>query len=374
MRIGVDAYPLARGGCGISNYLFNMLKQLTSIDLRNEYFLYSPSEIETVFIKNSRWHSQLNKGLINRSATLWMQTEAVKDLIRDRIEIFWAPEQIGPINLPKSIKLALNIHDLSWIYYPWTMSLHNSFFHKLFAKRSISRADLILVQSYTTANDLKKNFSQINPDKIKVIYEGVDEDFRQRDKKKAWELISRKFTISKKYILCVGTIEPRKNIESLLRAYALLDKAIRDEYQLLIAGRFGWKNSSLFKLYNKLKLNKNEVRFLGYVPKEDLINLYCGASLFVFPSLYEGFGLPLLEAMACGVPIICSDIEIFREIVNDSAFYVNSADAQLLSSGIGKLLQDDGIRSTLVRRGSLRKNEFSWLNAARGFLSCITAL
>jgi len=374
MRIGIDAYPLARNGSGTSNYLFNIIKHLEKIDFVNEYYLYSCPGIKVPFIDNAHWHLRIKKGLINKSSTLWMQIFTAHDLKKDKIDIFWAPEQIAPINLPKHIKLVLTVHDLTWFYYPQTVKWYSLIFQRLFFKRSIDRADIVLVESKTTTDDLKKDFNDVNFEKIKVIYLGRSEDFKALDHQKAFINICKKFNIFKKYILCVGTVEPRKNIETLIKAYSLLGDNIKKEYQVLIVGKIGWGNSRLFKLYKQSRLDENHVKFLGYVLKEDLINLYCGASLFVFPSLYEGFGLPLLEAMTCGVPIVCSDIEVFREIADKGALFVNSREAKLLSLAIHKTLNDQEIRHELVEKGLSRSKVFSWHKVAQDFLDIFNTI
>ena len=374
MRIGIDAYPLARDGAGISNYVFNIVKYLERIDTENEYYLYSCPGIRLPYVSNPRWHLRIKKGLINKSATLWMQTFAAYDFKKDKIDIFWASEQIAPVNLPKRIKLVLTVHDLTWFYYPQTMKGYSLVFHRLFFEKSIEKADMILAVSKTTADNLKRNFDSVNFEKIKVIYEGLDDDFKPLVHQKAFINICKKFNIFKKYILCVGTVEPRKNIETLIKAYSLLGDNIKKEYQVLIVGKIGWCNSRLFKLYKQSRLDENHVKFLGYVLKEDLLNLYCGASLFVFPSLYEGFGLPLLEAMACGVPIVCSDIEVFREIADKGALFVNSREAKLLSLAIHKTLNDQEIRHELVEKGLSRSKVFSWHKVAQDFLDIFNTI
>ena len=372
MRIGIDAYPLARNGAGISNYLYNLVINLEKFDSENEYYLYSCPGIKLPF-NNPRWHIRIKEGLVNKSATLWMQTSAIRDFKKDKIDIVWAPEQIAPILLPRNIKLILNVHDLSWIYYPKTMSLHNMIIHKFFLERSIKRADLILFLSNTLKEDFKNNFSFIGEPKLKVVYPALDERFERRTDN-ASDYIRKKFSLSKQYFLSVGTVEPRKNLKTLIKAYCLLNKEIKDKFQLLAVGEIGWKNSSLFNLYKKLNLDKNQVRFLGYVPKKDLIDLYHEASLFIFPSMYEGFGLPLLEAMACKVPIVCSDIPVFKEIVDKNAIFANPKNAQEFSNAIQLVLNDKKTHSELIENSPERINKFSWSNSSRNLLDCFREL
>ena len=368
MRIAIDAYPLARNGTGISNYLYNLVKQLEQIDLVNEYYLYSCPGIKLPFSSNPRWHIRIKKGVINKSATLWMQILAKKDLAYDKIDIFWSPEQMCPLNLPKKIKLLLTIHDLSNLYFPQTMSVHNLILHRLFFRKSVQKADILITDSNSIAMDIKKNFVNINNEKIKMIYCAATEEIELFNIKESMEYLHKKLNFNKKFILFVGTIEPRKNIETLIEAYYELDKNIKDELMLVIAGKFGWKISSVFNLCRKLGLSDKQVKFLGCVPMQDLSYLYSAASLFVFPSLYEGFGMPLLEAMKCGTPILCSDISVFREVAKDSAYFVEPKNVAAMSMGIKKLLSDQYLVSNLTSKGLERCKLFSWGKSAKELL------
>lgn len=367
MRIGIDAYPLTRNGAGISNYLYNLIVNLEKIDSENEYYLYSCPGIKLPF-NNPRWHIRVKKGLINKSSTIWMQTYAKRDTFEDKIDIFWSPEQICPLNLAKNIKLLITIHDLTFVYFPQTMSVHNLILHRLFFKKSLGRANDIITVSNSTANDIRKEFSYIKKEKIKVIYNAAGEDIYSISIKEPQERLRKQFDLFKKYILFVGTIEPRKNIESLIKAYNGLEEGVKDEFMLVIVGKKGWKNSSVFRLCQELGLKDNQIRFLGYVSRRDLLYLYSAASLFVLPSLHEGFGIPLLEAMICKAPILCSDIPVFREIAEDSAHFVDATNVHDLSRGIRDMLQDKELIAKLINRGLQRNQFFSWSKSARQVL------
>jgi len=368
MRIAIDAYSLAGQTTGIGVYVYNIVKQLERIDEENEYFLYTPSDIQLPLSFNRRWHICITKGLFNKSGTFWKQTQAKKEILRNKIEIFWAPNAILPLGVSTSIKTVLTVNDLTCIYYPHTLNWDNRIIFPLFFKKSLKKADRIIAISETTAKGINKLVGGIDK-KLDIVYYGRSrEQFRPSDRMQARDYISLKFKTSSRYILAVVTIEPRKNLENLLKAYAELLKHNKGfDYQLLIVGGKGWKNSHIYRTYKELKFTEDKVKFVGYVPydSQDMAKLYSGAAVFVFPSLYEGFGLPSLEAMACGTGVVASDIPVFREILSDAAFFVNPNDPESISTGIYKMLTDTDLSGNLMQKGFARVKLFSWGKAAQ---------
>ena len=364
MRIGIDTYPLIGQYAGIGIYLYNIIKYLEKIDKENEYFLYAPNAIKS-FEYNPKWRIRITKGFFNKSGTFWKQTRARKDLLKDKIDLFWAPNAILPANLPNSIKTVLTVHDLTYVLYPKTLKWDNKIIFPLFFRKSLKKAGEIIAVSESTANEIRKFIPEIN-NKISIIYEGISGRFKLIDKYEAKKYISKEFNISQKYILTVLTLEPRKNLNNLLKAFLIL---IRDnprlDYQLLIAGGSGWRNSNIYKTYQELNLNSKQVKFLGYVHSDDLIELYSGAEIFVFSSLYEGFGLPPLEAMACGTPVVASDIPVFREILGDAALLVDPFAPEKIANAIYRVLTDNALAKNLMQKGIERIKLFSWETTAK---------
>lgn len=374
MRIGIDAYPLVGQFTGIGRYIYNIIKNLEKIDKRNEYILYSHRNIQLPFPSNSRWRVSIIKGFLNRSGTFWMQTQARRKLKEDKIDLFWATAAILPLNLPSSIKIVLTVHDLTWLYYPKTLKWDNRIIFPLFFKRSLVKADRIIAVSASTAKGIKEFIPELN-NKVSVVYEGVGEEFRPFDKMEAKKYVSLKFGTSLRYILTVATIEPRKNLDNLLRAYARIIKDNPNfDYQLLIAGAKGWKNLNIYKTYKELELSEKQVKFLGYVSDTDMAKLYSGAEVFILPSLYEGFGLPPLEAMASGTPVIASDIPVFREILDDAALLICPYNPEDIASGIHSVLTNKGLAEELRNKGLERVKLFSWEKTARKTLQIFEEL
>ena len=375
MRIGIDIYPLTRKiKTGIGYYLYYLLKNLLEIDDKNDYILYNNSGKEIELKYPNLYYSDTSSGnILNKFSTAWMILGARKQLIKDKIDIFWGTHAIIPPNLPDSIKTLLNIHDLTISLGPGTMSLGNFFIHNFLFKKSVLKAKKIIVISNTTADALKSVFNNKGiSDKISIIYDGIDtEKFKQSDADISKKYVSHKFDILADFILFVGTIEPRKNISGLLKAFKILKTKYGVKQQLVLAGGMGWKTTSIFKVCKRLSFGADEVKFLGYVKEEDLIKLYCAANIFVFPSLYEGFGFPPLEAMSSGTPVIASAIPVFREILGEAAVLADPHNPDDIALKIYEVISNVNLRNSLVHKGLERARLFSWTNTARQTLSVL---
>jgi len=360
MRIGIDASSLCIPRTGIGNYLYNILIKLKDIDNKNEYFLYSHIDFDLPF-QDHHWHKRVKKGTFKIPETIWFSTIRRKWILKDKIDVFWEAGQILPSHL--SSKKVLTIHDLVWYYFPETMQIMNFLISKFLTKRAIAQADHIIAVSRATARSLEC-LLHIPSDKISVIYEAANERYQFYNKGESAKYIAEKFKTSEKYILTVGTIEPRKNIENLLKAFRNLIDNFKFDYQLLIAGGKGWRNSNIYRTYKRLRFSEKEVKFLGYVPDNDMPRLYSGAKIFVFPSLYEGFGLPPLEAMACGTPVITSNSSSLPEVVGDAGIMFDPYNINEMGQAIYKVLNDNELMSNLRQKGLERVKLFSWEKAA----------
>jgi glycosyltransferase involved in cell wall biosynthesis len=242
---------------------------------------------------------------------------------------------------------------------------------RAFVERSISRADVIVTISESTKQDLESEL-HVPAERIKVVHLGVDAHFRPSDPALAARRIAQKYGCSENYILSVGTVEPRKNFATLIEAIGILKGQGRLTHQLVVAGAKGWGKSRIAESIKKWKLTARDVKFLGFIPEEDLPLLYSGAALFVFPSVYEGFGLPLVEAMACGVAIVASNTSSIPEVVEDAAWLVSPYDSEAMAAGILRLLSDTQLRLALIERGLRRAQGFTWEATARTVLQTLT--
>jgi glycosyltransferase involved in cell wall biosynthesis len=368
MRIGIDVGILREERRGVGHYLSNLLEKFLELDRDDEFYFYTPrpikSEIREEIIKKgaNNWHLRI--GTLPLPGSFWLQTEGRHLIIKDEIDTLFAPAHIAPLNLPKRIKKVLAVHDLLPILYPGTMANYNLFVHKIFFKKSIAEVDVIITMSETTKNDLIR-YLGVKRERIEVIYEGVGEIFHPYEKAAVIENRHR-YGLERPYILSCGTLEPRKNYAVLLSAF----KRLKTDYDLVIIGKKGWKYGEVFAWIEKLNLAK-WVKLLGYVPQDSLPLFYCGAEIFVFPSLYEGFGLPLLEAMACGVPVVSSNASCLPEIGGDACLYFAPHSVEDLVSQMERLLSDTNLRKELAKRGIERAREFTWEKTARKTLQVL---
>jgi glycosyltransferase involved in cell wall biosynthesis len=207
--------------------------------------------------------------------------------------------------------------------------------------------------------------------KIKVIHHGVGPAYRRQDPQAAAELVANKYGVSKEYVLTVGTVVPHKNLLTLVEAMRILRQRGKLSFQLSVVGAKGWKNARLHEAVRRSGLTGEDVRFLGFVPEEDLPVLYSGSCAFVFPSLYEGFGLPLVEAMACGVPVVASNTSSIPEVVGEAALLVPPTQPEAFAEAILRVRSDKDLRRTMIERGLRRAACFHWDKTARQLLECM---
>jgi len=366
VRIGIDARPLAHSLAGVARSLGNILRELERLDDENVYYLYSRLDFHLP-LENPRWHKHLHSRIWYRPNGLGFQTGARRLVLEDQVDIFWGTGHILPLGLPSKVRKVVTVHDLTWRLFPETMERTNYLMHLLFAERSICRADRVICFSECTARDLEK-FLGVQRHKIQVLYPGVLPDYKPREREAAARYIANRFHVSENYICSVGTIEPRKNLSTLIKAVMVLHQRGGFSSQLLIAGGSGWKNSNIYATADKLGLSKDAVKFLGYVPEEDLPLLYSGARLFVFPSVYEGFGLPLIEAMACGAPVVASNVSSIPEVVGDAAVLVSPHRPEGFAEAIWRVMADENLRRRLIERGIQRARDFRYDVSARKVL------
>jgi glycosyltransferase involved in cell wall biosynthesis len=256
-------------------------------------------------------------------------------------------------------KLVLTIHDLTPLLFPDIFSRKARIYMKTMIWLSKFRADKIITVSQNTKDDLVEMFNY-NPNKIKVIYNGVDSSYKLIDNKKLISEINNKYNTGENFLLYVGNIKPHKNIPVLLKALSNIDK----QNKLVIVGKRDKAYDEIFDIIDQNNL-KDRIIFTGFVPDEDLILLYNAAALFVYPSLYEGFGLPPLEAMACGTPVITSNVSSLPEVVGDAAITVDPHNIKELSKKINKILSNKDLQNKMIQRGIERAKQFTWDKTAR---------
>jgi len=356
MRIGVDARVLFGQRTGIGRFLHGVLDAMARDDGGNEFILYSPRPI--VFPTPSpRWRIATRRRMKGTNGTLWLQLYGPWLAWRDRLDVLWGPAFHLPVLLPAAIPGVVTVHDLVHLRFPETMDRRNYLGLKTLLRPSLWRARRITADSQATADDLRK-FLGIAADKISVVYPGIAGDFHPREPEEAGQHASAAFGLKGPYLLTVSTVEPRKNLTALFQAYGALPESVRRRWPLIIAGASGWRNDAIYAAADAL-IREGSVRFLGYVADQDLPWLYAGATVFLFPSIYEGFGIPIVEAMATGIPVIASEIPVTREVAADAVSYVAPTDTAAWARAIASTVEDGQLQGRLRDRGLRRAARFT---------------
>jgi glycosyltransferase involved in cell wall biosynthesis len=357
MRIGVDGRLLLGQITGIGRYTFELSKKLIQIP-NSQFSFYTPASVENEveqglrpsILKSASCHGRFSK-------MLWSQTKLLCWAAKSNIDLFWGPTHRLPIFLPKSIARVVTIHDLVWKFAPQTMRPLNLFVEKRLMPEAIRLADLVMADSQSTASGIAEVFPEY-AHKVRVVHLGV---VKSDVTSKSASLLP--INIAKPYFLFVGTIEPRKNLERLLSAFALIPNALRDHFSFVIAGGKGWGGINLQELI-QLKGLEDSVKVLGYVTDSELSVLYSNARFLAMPSIYEGFGLPLLEAMQYGTPVLTSHKGSMVEVAADGGVYIDPYSVESISVGIQQMLGDDELIKALGIEALRRSQDFSWEKCA----------
>ncbi|MBX2877805.1 MAG: glycosyltransferase family 4 protein [Saprospiraceae bacterium] len=353
MKIAILADPLDNQNAGVHSYTKGMVEALVDFDNENEYLLIRqqkdstlPERIRQITVPNFTYLPGF------ASFRLFF---IIPMLLRwHRVDIVLEPAHFGPFNLPRSVKRITVIHDLTPLmfphYHPWIGGL----LQRLFLKRILQKTDLILAVSKNTADDLATTFP-FTTDKTSVIYPGRDPFFRPEFS----DAVLRKWKLSAPYFLCVGTIEPRKNLLLLLKAYQQFRIKHKDRVMLLLVGGRGWKYEVF---YEELAVHpfREDILLTGYVEKQDLPALYTHALATIYPSYYEGFGLPVLEAMTCGGVVISSDQASLPEVAGDAALYFHPEDVKGLLQHMLTITQRKDLGEEIRNQSLQQAAGFSW--------------
>ena len=366
MLIGIDASRAAtQERTGTENYSLQLIRHLLALESGHRYRLYF-NRPPTVELFPMAADLELRVMPFPR---LWTHLRLSWEMARQPPDVLFVPAHVLPLVHPRSS--VVTVHDLGYRHYPGAHPLLDRLYLNLSTRYNARAARRVIAVSQATQDDLVQHYG-LEPDKITVVYSGWDERMQPVEDEATIEGVKARYHIRGEYVLYVGTLQPRKNLGRLLEAVALLRKrAQRGEAPgLVIAGRKGWLYDQIFQQVERLGL-ESEVLFPGYVPQEDLPALLSGARLFVFPSLYEGFGLPVLEAMACGTPVVCSNVSSLPEVAGDAALLVDPLDVKDMAEAMNRLLQDEGLRTELVERGYRQVRQFSWDRCARETLAVL---
>jgi len=365
MKIAIDIREAGGEKAGKGWFTFRITQNLLKLDTQNQYILYTKDR----FAGFDQFKNATVKQ-IEKSGLAWHRKVA-RNIKSENVDIFFAPSSyIIPALLPSSVKTVLTIHDLVAFLYPKGHSKKATIIERLYLKRAIKKSTRIVAVSQNTKRDLIKHF-KTSSDKISVIYPSTSEMFKPILKSELQDF-AKKTQLPDKFFLAVGTVIPRKNYANLIKAFAKI-KAKLPNYHIVIVGSKGWQYEEIFEEVRKNRL-QDFVHFLGYISGESLQNLYCLATALVFPSLYEGFGIPPLEAMSSGCPVIASSKGSVPEVTQNAALSIDPENDTEISNAMLKIATDSEFAETLRNRGLIQSKKFSWLTSAEKLLQIIKSL
>ena len=365
MKIAIDISQIAYPGTGVANYTVNLVKNVLGKDHENEYILFGISLRQLDILDNyynevKRINDRVTRKFLPMPQTLgnflWNKLHKIHiERFLGKIDIFHSSDWIQPPTFARKIT---TVHDMIVYRFPETSQSEIIDTQKKRLEWVRKECDVILTDSLASKKDIV-DILRLIPEKISVVYPGIGEDFRRVNDEEILR-IKQKYGLPDQYLLSVGTREPRKNLKRVIQSFDIfsrhpLVKAQRAPVILVLVGKSGWE---------EFEIKSDKVKILGFIPNNDLPALYSGANMFIYPSLYEGFGIPVIEAMACGCPVISSRRGSLKEIVNDSGLVVDPIDTDDIALKMVQLFIDNDLRADLIEKGFKNAALFSWVSAA----------
>jgi glycosyltransferase involved in cell wall biosynthesis len=376
MRIGIDCSLVPGERVGIGQYSYQLVQALSQVDHENAYVLYP------VFYYT--YHPRYRQAVLPQTSNMVVAFRRFPPLLLRALRHPYAPWftkewLLGRVDVVHSVsfsaprfrsarkRLVITIHDLSFLTHPECHTPENIRHAVSGTRDAVAWADALIAISQHTRRDLIEHMGA-SPDRVVVTHIAPNPLCVREENPLVLSHVRNAYQLPRDFILFVGALEPRKNVKRLLAAYAQLSPALRRDVHLVIAGGQGWLSDDIRPMVKALSLT-DQVHFLGYVKEEDLPALYSLATVFAYPSLYEGFGLPVLEAMQCGTPVLTSNVSALPEVAGEAALLVSPIDVDAITDGLTRLLEDMDLRAELRRHGYARGRLFSWERCARETLA-----
>lgn len=368
MKIGIDARLALRKRRGIGRVLLNLINHLSMIDRKNQYILYLEKEDTDCILPTA--DNITKRVLPPQIYPLWEQISLPIACKIDKVDVLHCPANTGPVVVPRSVKLIVTLHDVMFLKpyseIPLSSNTYQNLgrvYRRLCTKLLRKRADYFITDSEWSRQDIQQLLG-IPRNRIAVIPCGVDDYFLQGTERDCKAILNQ-LGIDFKFIFHLGGISPNKNTIGAIKAYSMLIKVPQYRDLHLVVGGISPRTNNQITWLVKQNRWEKLIKFLGYITDEELKCLYKGAELFLFPSLYEGFGLPALEAMACGTPVVASNRSSIPEVVGEAGLLVDPTDLKAISNAMKIILQDEDLRVKLKNEGRARAMEFNWETAAK---------
>lgn len=361
MKIGVDGRAAKwYRGTGIGTYTYQLINSLNKIDSINDYLVFLPEN--TALELGDNFEIQSVKA--NSDSNFWDEVKVENNFYNKNLDIYHVPQNGVGLSNNLECHKTITLHDIIPLRMPETVSYNYLHIFNTEIPKILDNCDGIITVSEFSKQDIAKGFN-FPLDKIFVTHLAAEDIYRPLDKKMCKEIIKKEYGINEDFILYVGGFSPRKNIIGLIEAYSLLPENRRKNLKLIITGKKGISYEIYKTRAIKLKVEK-DVIFTDFIPLEKLPIFYNASSLLAYPSFYEGFGLPPLEAMACGTPVIASNVTSLPEICGDSALLIDPHNINELSYSIEKILSDKSLREKLISKGLNKSSSYSWNITAKG--------
>ena len=350
---------------GVTRYINGLMRALPRVDLPHQYTLLVNHRVpESLLPLASNVERRVTRFPINGTKTriLWEQFVQPIEVAFRGFDVIHHTDRSMPW-LPTGIPSVSTIHDISYASFPETYTRGKVIYNEITARIAAARADQIITASESTKREVMR-YLKVQEEKIRVVYDAVDNSFQPISATEVLEEARQRLGLPDRVILYVGSFNPRKNLVTLIRAYAELKRTTDLPHKLVLVGPREWKSAPVFQTIRDLGL-ESEISLLGLIPDLELVHLYNLADLFVFPSLHEGFGFPPLEALACGTPVVCSNSGSLPEVVGEAAIMVEPRDVEGLARAMERVLADPGLAQQLRGKGLERAQLFSWEKTAR---------
>jgi glycosyltransferase involved in cell wall biosynthesis len=365
LRIAIDAHSVGTGLGGNESYATNLIEALAEIDQTNRYTLYVTKR-EAVERFSNKWPNFSVRSTLPHTPLIRIPLTLSAELRRNPVDVLHVQFTAPPFS---PCPVVVSIHDLSFEHLPNTFTWRSRKQLRITVRRTARQAAQVIALSEYARNDIINTY-QVSPDKTSVIPLSAGSHFRPITDEEELQRVRQTYGIEGEYMLSVGAIQPRKNLGRLVAAYSHL-RGVKSEGKLpklVLAGKCAWLYDETLRAIKELKLSDSIV-LTGYVPESDLPALYSGAICFIYPSYFEGFGLPPLEAMQCGVPVIVGDRTSLPEVIGDAGILVDPFDVNALAAAIEKVLGDSTLRAKLSLQGLARAKLFDWRETARQTLA-----
>ncbi len=360
MRIAIEASARQRNKAGTGTYIRNLFAAMESLSPQHQFYYLTMSGADAPVPPDGSQRGRIRRLVNGLRHMAWLQLQLPINARRVRANVLHAPAMIGPCWQP--CPTVFTVLDLAILKFPETFDPLWRGYVLVNLRLALSRAEAAIAISESTRQDVIRHFS-LRPDLVRVVYLGCDPRFRLVESGAQREAALTRLGLPERFILYVGTLEPRKNVPRLLKAFHALKREKRIPHKLVVVGERGWLYDDIFQELRKLGLDQ-EVIFTGYVDLDDLPVIYGMSDMLVYPSLHEGFGLPPLEAMACGCPVVTSKVSSLPEVVGDAALCVDPYDVRAIAEAMAAILFHPERRMDLVHRGLERAKLFSWERAA----------